>query len=95
MELCQTDLANVIGKGPLSRDGNTAFIRQMSVISEYLYQEKLIHRNITPSNILIKEKDTDDSMALYKLGGFGEVCTKPFFLVCKPLTRSLLLVDNC
>ncbi len=87
MELCDTDLQKVMEhytrtcqRDVLSKIA-MPFADQMAKASQYLFQNKIIHREIKPSHILIQGIGTSASLwpeklqanPVFKLSGFGSV----------------------
>ena len=82
MEKCDTDLRKEIqhSKKPIPSGVVMDFITQMSSVTDYLFMEKIMHRDIKPSHILIQWIDDPvnpvwrkGQRPKYKLTGFETV----------------------
>ncbi|GMT25010.1 hypothetical protein PFISCL1PPCAC_16307 [Pristionchus fissidentatus] len=74
MELCQEGsirsyIKNIV-HGPLSRDQVVSVMFQLVNTLEYLHSKKLVHRDLTAGNILIK-RFRDNGVPLVKICDFG------------------------
>ena len=82
MEKCDTDLDKAIQgfEKPIPKGVIMDFVKQMSSVTEYLFKEKIMHRDIKPSHVLIQWIDDEvnpiwreKQRPTYKLSGFDSV----------------------
>ncbi len=72
MSLCDSDLEKLLESKRMTDDEIKDLAQQMADASKFLDQSKIIHRDIKPGNILIKD---DEGSRVFKLGDFGSVST--------------------
>ena len=76
LELCDSDLVGYLSKNDVSEDERLDIIRQFLASIEELHKKKVVHRDIKPGNILLKDgvvkitdfglsKNYDDSSTMH------------------------------
>ncbi len=81
MELCDSSVEDLLKRsdGPMDTTATLVFIEQMQDALKYLYDERIIHRDIKPGNILVSTGNILVSNITYKLCDFGVVNMHPYF----------------
>ena len=68
LEVCDADLRSALRRRDMTEAENKDVIRQICHGLEYIHDRNVVHRDVTPANILMK---TVQGHSIYKLGDFG------------------------